>query len=89
MSTSTCNLKHGEGGGGSGLDYVILLSEGGRGLGLDYGRLRRGGGGGGNKCQKIDYVISKVIYIQFLNILWSGLDSRIKLITRLCWDGDK
>ena len=41
-------------GGGSGLDYVILLSEGG-GLGLDYGWLRRGGGV--KKCQKIDYVI--------------------------------
>ena len=25
------------GGGGSGFDYVILLSEGGGGLGLDYG----------------------------------------------------
>ena len=39
-------------GGGSGLDYVILLSEGGEGLGLD-----NGGGEGGKKCQKFDYVI--------------------------------
>ena len=36
VSTSTCNLKNR--GGGSGLDYVILLSQGGGGgLGLDYG----------------------------------------------------
>ena len=54
MSTSTCNLKN-WGWGGSGLDYVILLSEGGGGwvlITVDYG-----GGGGGKKCQKIDYVI--------------------------------
>ena len=42
MSTSTCNLKNG--GGGSGLDYVILLSEGDWVLiTVDYG-----GGGGKN-----------------------------------------
>ena len=51
VSTSTCNLKN-WGGGGSGLDYVILLSEGGWVLiTVDYG------GGGGKKRQKIDYVI--------------------------------
>ena len=42
------------GGGGLGLDYVILLSE--RGgwvlITVDYG-----GGEGGKKCQKFDYVI--------------------------------
>ena len=31
------SYKIGGGEGGSGLDYVILLSEGGGGLGLDYG----------------------------------------------------
>ena len=42
--------KLGGGGGGSGLDYVILLSEGGWVLiTVDYG--------GGKNCQKIDYVI--------------------------------
>ena len=41
------------GGGGSGLDYVILLSEGGWVLiTVDYG-----GGRGVKKCQKFDYVI--------------------------------
>ena len=51
MSTSTCVKKFE--GWGSGLDYVIFLSEGAWVLNtVDYG-------GAGWKCQKIDYVISE------------------------------
>ena len=48
------NNKKNWGGGGSGLDYVILLSEGGGWvlITVDYGR-----GEGGKKSQKNDYVI--------------------------------
>ena len=74
MSTSTCNLQNLGGGGGSGLDYVILLSQG---LDLDYG-----GVGGKNDfviCERplhtkesIIYIMS--IYMSFHNTVRSSSD---------------
>ena len=57
-TTNTTTPLQNWGEGGSGLDYVILLSEGGGWVGSLLRLITEGGGGGGGKkCQKFDYVI--------------------------------